>query len=130
MVRKSRILLVVVLVSAISFSACAQAGDPGDVVEKYLAALVAKDDIQAVNLSCAAWELDAKAEGAAFQGVEVTLDSAACSAIEEDGETATVACTGKIVFSYAGSEDQEMGLEVRSYLVALEDGGWKMCGYQ
>lgn len=130
MVRKSRILLVVVGLIAISFSACRAAGDPGDAVEAYLGALVAKDDIQAVNLSCAAWELDAKAEGAAFQGVEVKLENAECSAVEEGDETATVACSGAIVFSYAGSEDQEMGLEARSYLAVLEGGEWKMCGYK
>ncbi len=111
-------------------AACSQPNSPAIVVENYLTALAAKDDISAVNLSCAAWEESAKAEGAAFEGVEVTLEDASCSVVSEDRQNAIVSCTGRFRFSYAGGEDEEIGLDRREYFVQLEGGEWRMCGYQ
>jgi hypothetical protein len=112
-------------------AACSQGvGSPGDVVEDYLAALVAKDNIAAVNLSCAAWEANAEVEGAAFEGVEVVLEEVACTVAEENGDSATVTCTGRIVFSYAGGENEEIDLSSRDYSLVLVGGEWRMCGYK
>lgn len=130
MKRKTIMILISVTGLVLGLAACSQAVDPGVVVEQYFAALVATDDVQAVTLSCVEWEQNAKAEGASFEGVEVALEDPNCSLIEEDGDTGTVACTGKIVFSYAGGENEEIGLDVRNYIVALEGGEWKMCGYK
>lgn len=120
----------VAIFTLLVLSACAQAASPADVVEQYLAALVAKDDIKAVTLSCAAWEENARADGASFEGVEVTLEDAACTVKSEDGQSAVVSCTGRFRFSYAGEEEEEIGLDRRDYLVVLEGGDWRMCGYQ
>jgi hypothetical protein len=124
-----RLLFVLIFVS-ISLSACSQSSSPSNAVENYLAALVAKDDVLAVNLSCAAWESNAKAEGASFEGVEVTLEDASCAVVSEDSESAVVSCTGRFLFTYAGGEEQEIGLDRREYLVEFEGGEWRMCGYQ
>ena len=123
--------LVIVASLSLLLAACSQAGSsPATVVEKYLAALVARDDVAAVNLSCAAWEANAEVEGASFEGVEVTLEDVACTATEESGDSATVSCTGLIVFSYAGGENEEIDLSSRNYSVVLEGGEWRMCGYE
>ena len=125
-----RRLFVVLGFVTISFAACSQPTSPADVVENYFESFVAKDDILAVNLSCAAWESTAKAEGAAFEGVEVMLEDASCSVISEDGKQAVVSCTGRFLFSYAEGEEKEIGLDRRDYVVILEGGEWRMCGYQ
>ncbi len=123
--------LVIVASLGLLLAACSQGGSsPATVVEEYLAALVARDDVAAVNLSCAAWEANAEVEGASFEGVEVTLEDVACTVTEESGETATVSCTGLIVFSYAGGENEQIDLSSRNYSVVLEGGEWRMCGYK
>ncbi len=109
--------------------ACNQVGSPSETIEAYLEALVAKDEILAVNLSCASWEEQASVEGAAYEGVEVSLDNVSCAVVDDRGESASVSCKGEIVFSYAGGEDQVDELEGRLFEAALEDGEWKMCGY-
>ena len=124
-----KIIFVVALI-LLGVTACAQSSLPSKVVEQYLAALVAKDDIKAVNLSCVAWEESAKADGASFEGVEVSLEDASCLVVTEDGQNGIVSCTGKILFSYAGGEEKEIGLDRRDYLVVFEGGDWRMCGYQ
>ena len=126
----SRKMTIVAIFILLVLSACTQASSPADVVEQYLAALVAKDDIKAVSLSCVAWEANARADGASFEGVEVTLEEAACTIKSEDGQSAVVSCTGRFRFSYAGGEEEEIGLDRRDYLVVLEGGDWRMCGYQ
>ncbi|MEW5830907.1 MAG: hypothetical protein AB1846_18600 [Chloroflexota bacterium] len=119
------------IVSALLLTACGASADtPEKVVEAYLAALVAGDSAQAVSLSCAAWEEFAISDSAAFDGVEVSLDGAACSIVEQAEGRAVVACTGQFVFSYAGGESQTLGLENRQYLVMMENDSWRMCGYQ
>lgn len=119
--------LIALLLGACSSQA---AGSPEAVVEQYLNALVAGDNVAAVNLSCAAWEANANAEGAAFEGVEVSLSGAACNVVTQDGSNATVACQGEILFSYAGGETESIDLSLRSYLASQEGGEWRMCGYQ
>lgn len=110
---------------------CGQSAIPPDaVVENYLAALVANDDVAAVNFSCAAWETNAQEEGASFEGVEVALQDVDCAVSEQDSASATVTCAGKIVFSYAGGEDEEIDLSARSFSVVLEGSEWRMCGYK
>jgi hypothetical protein len=81
-----------------------------------------------VNLSCTAWELQAQTEGAAYEGVQAVLQAPGCQVIAEDGTLATVSCTGRIQFSYAGGENQVDQLSGRFFEVALEGGEWKMCG--
>lgn len=124
-------LFIVLSLSLFLLAACSQGGgSPAAVVEEYLTALVARDDVAAVNLSCADWEANAEVEGAAFEGVEVTLQDVACTVVEDSGDNATVSCTGLIVFSYAGGENEQIDLSSRNYSVVLEGGEWRMCGYK
>lgn len=129
---KRTTLFVFFVLIALLLGACSSqpAGTPETVVEQYLTALVAGNNLEAVNLSCAAWEASANAEGAAFEGVEVALSEMACSTAEQSGESATVACQGEILFSYAGGETEAIDLSLRSYLVSQEGGAWRMCGYE
>ena len=123
-------LAFLMFVAAIILASCSQSRSASDVIEEYLAAIVGKDDVLSVNLSCAAWEQDARAEGASFEGFDAKLVDVFCTIKEEDGQTATVSCMGKIVFAYAGDEDQERSLEHRNFHVMFEDGEWRMCGYK
>ena len=124
-----KIIFAVILILLV-LSACTQTSSPPDVVQQYLTALVTKDDIKVVNLSCAAWEEGARADSASFTGVQVTLEDAACEVKSEEGQSAVVSCTGNLRYSYAGGEEKEISLDRRNYLVVLEGDGWRMCGYQ
>lgn len=125
------IYLIVILIGLFALGGCGQAGSGATgVIEGYLTALVEEDTVQAVSLSCAAWEESALAEGAAFAGVEVELVDPACSLVEESDDQAVVACAGSFQFTYAGGEQQELDLSNRQYLLKLEAGEWKMCGYK
>lgn len=116
--------LLVFLLSACSSSA----GSPDAAVEAYLQAVVATDAAAAVNASCAAWEQQAILESAAYEGVETRLENLACEVVSQDGDTAQVSCTGQIVYSYAGGEDQDDELGGRLFSVIVEGGEWKLCG--
>lgn len=97
-------------------------------MERYLKAVVSVDEVEAVNSACAAWEQQAVLESAAYQGVETQLDNLDCQAVSEDGESAQVACTGQVRYSYAGGEDQLDELGGRTFSAVIEAGEWKMCG--
>ncbi len=123
-------LPLLVFVIAIMLASCSQSSSASDVVEDYFAAIVDTDDLLAINLSCSDWEQGARIDSASFEGFEAKLEDVSCTVEEEDGETATVSCTGKIVFAYAGEEDQERPLEHLNFHIVLEDDGWRMCGYK
>lgn len=113
-------------------SACAVAGSgpagPEKAVETYLNALVSQDVNRLVTVSCKAWEEKARLEADSFQAVKARLDGVTCIKSGDEGTSARVSCTGKIIATY-GNEDQEIPLDRRSYLVSQEGGEWRMCGY-
>ena len=126
-----RHLTLFVLLIALLGSGCsstASSGDAGPAIEAYLEALVAKDPVEAVTLSCLAWEESARAEALSLEAVEVQLQGLACEPSGEQGEFTVVACDGVLIANYGG-EDQTIELGDRNYLALLEDGVWKMCGY-
>jgi len=114
----------------LGLAACGGGIPPGVAIENYLAAIVAKDDVSSVNLSCVAWEEQARAEGAAFDANEVALEDVSCQAVEEQDDSAVVTCSGSIRFSYDGGVEEHLVLEGRFFSAVMEDGEWKMCGYQ
>ena len=130
MTRNTLVLGIRLMLFTLALSSCSVPSSPSDVIEEYIDAMVAKDDILTVNLSCVAWEENAKAEGAGFEGVNVSLADASCSVINESGDTATVSCTGNFIFQYAGGENEEISLDRRNYSLVQESGEWKMCGYK
>ena len=125
----SLILALILIMSSVIISSCSAGGTPNEAIEKYLQALANKDEVSAVNLSCAEWEEQALAEGASFKTVEVSLENLSCQVDTEDSDLAMVSCTGRYVFSYDAGEDQELDLEGRTFKVAKESGEWRMCGY-
>lgn len=96
----------------------------------YLQAVLANDEVRAVNLSCANWEAQARAEGRSFEGVAASLEGLSCAADEIDGQTTQVNCVGRIVYSYGGGENKKVDLASRSFTVVLEGELWRMCGYE
>lgn len=120
-------LLVAILAAVISACSSSDSVAPARAVEAYLNALVAKDADVLPTLVCGDWEEDALIELDSFQAVEARLDNVACTQTGTDGDTALVDCTGNIVASYNG-EDQELDLSVRTYQVVQQDGDWLVCG--
>ena len=121
--------VLMIIFGSLILSSCSSGGSPADTMEKYLQALAAKDEVSAVNHSCADWEEGALAEGASFKTVEVTLDNLKCLTDTETADSAAVSCTGKFIFSYDAGEDQELDLTGRVFKVTKESGEWRMCGY-
>jgi hypothetical protein len=126
-----RLWIVLLLSPVLMLAGCSAGGgsDAATAVEDYLQAIVDKDPDTVINLSCAAWEEDARTEVDSFQAVDVTLRDPACTVSGTDGDATLVACTGALVTTYDG-EDQEIDLSRRTYRVVSEGGEWRMCGYQ
>jgi hypothetical protein len=127
---KQFLTLIVLLIPMLIMgcSSVASSEDAGLAIEAYLEALIAKDPVEAVTLSCLAWEESARAEALSLEAVEVQLQGLACQASGEQGEFTVVDCDGVLIANYGG-EDQTIELGDRSYLAVVEDETWKMCGY-
>lgn len=118
------------LILALLLAACGQSLDaPARAVEEYLNALVSKDADRLSSLSCADWEPTAILELDSLQAVETRLEGLACTAVAEEDGTYAVTCTGKILATYNG-EDQELDLSVRTYNVVEQGGEFLVCGYK
>jgi hypothetical protein len=131
MLRVSSHRLVRLIPVALLLAACgagAGSGNAPDAVEAYLQAVITGDATQVVNLSCPAWETDARTEAASFEAVQVSLEGLACQEAGTEGDYTLVTCAGTIVAVYNG-ENQELPLSGRTYQASLVDGEWKMCGY-
>jgi hypothetical protein len=124
-----RIVVLLSILLLVLLSACQAGGSPSEAVEDYLQAVIDGDWVQAVNLSCAAWEEGARTEANSFDSIEARLDGVSCSAEGTEGDIREVTCQGVIVATY-GAEDRQLTLEGRVYQVVLEGGEWRMCGYQ
>lgn len=126
------LLILSVLVLSILLSACgSSANSTGakDAVEGYVDALAGNDEASLSALSCADWESDALTELDSLQAVTATLEGFSCQQSGTDGETILVNCTGRMILSYNG-EDQELDLSTRTYRVVEQDGNWLVCGVQ
>lgn len=128
MLSKRNFLAALITLIAL-LAACQAGGSPSETVEDYLQAVIDADWVQAVNLSCAAWEEGARTEANSFDSIEARLDGVSCSAEGTDGDIQGVTCQGVIVATY-GAEDRQLTLQGRVYQVVLEGGEWRMCGYQ
>jgi hypothetical protein len=127
---RSLLLLSVLLLPVLS--ACGGSGQSTDAaaaIEAYNQALVAKDANRLANLSCAAWEAEAKNELDSFGAVSARLEGPSCQINGKDGEYTLVSCTGKIIADYNG-ENLEINLGDRTYKAINEGGDWRMCGYR
>ena len=113
----------------ILLTGCQAGGSPSEVIEDYLQAVIDGDWVQAVNLSCAAWEEGARTEANSFESIEAWLEGVSCSVEDEVSHTQLVTCQGVIIATY-GAEDRQLTLQGRVYKVVSEGGDWRMCGYQ
>jgi len=122
-------LILFILIANILLTACASSNNdaPAKAVETYLNTLVAKDDQRLPTLVCGDWEQDALLELDSFQAVDARLENAVCQQTGTDGSTSLVKCTGSIVLTYNG-EDQNLDLSTRTYQVVQEGGDWLVCG--
>ena len=126
-----RHLTLFLLITALLITGCSSSTsteDAGPAIEAYLEALVAKNPVDAVTLSCLDWEESARAEALSLEAVEVQLQGLSCQDSSEEGDFTVVDCEGVLIANYGG-EDETIELGDRSYLAALEDGVWVMCGY-
>ena len=111
-------------------AACTQASDPaGKAVETYLKALVDKQAEALSAISCADWEENALLELDSLQAVETRLEDLSCMTEVETEEMVLVNCTGSILATYDG-EDQQLDLSVRSYRVVKQGSNYLVCGYE
>lgn len=121
---------MIFLTSILLLSACGGSADAAArSAEDYVNALIAKDENQMVNLSCGAWEGDARSELSSFESVEVRMEGLNCQQTAVEGDNATVHCNGIIYATYSG-EDRPIDLSVRDYVMTQEGGEWRMCGYK
>jgi hypothetical protein len=131
-VRRLLFPLILIVLAAGALAGCASggasAGAAQTTVQSYLQALTAKDATKLSNLSCKTWESQATMELDSFQAVATTLNGVACKETGKDGANTLVTCTGKIVASYNG-ENQNLDLSGRTYQVTQEGGEWRVCGY-
>ena len=125
----SAAVIIPILIAAL-FSACAPSRSPSETAASSLEALAEKDQTRAVSVSCAAWEESALAEGASFINVEVGLEDLSCQVDSQSDSEAAVSCSGRYVFSYDAGEDQELDLSGRVLHISKESGEWRMCGYR
>ena len=124
--RKKYIRLCLIVPAMLLLAAC---GTAARVVESYLDALVNKDGNTLSTLSCADWEQSALMELDSFQAVDLRLDGLVCADSGMDGDSTLVSCSGKIIATYDG-EDQEFDLSSRKYQVVQQGGDYLVCGYQ
>jgi len=124
--RLSIFLLALLVLSACNTGTGAT-GAPA-AVEGYLQALIAKNENQMINLSCAAWEAQARQELNSFSAVELKLENLDCQVTGQQGNYTLVTCSGSMIASY-GAEDQQLDVAERNYQLIQEGGEWRVCGY-
>jgi len=128
--RKFAPIVLLICIVALLFSACGKAQDPAaKAVEDYITALVNKDANAISTLSCADWESNALLELDSLQAVATRLENLACTPNGSDSITMQVSCQGKIIATY-NTEDQELDLSLRIYLVVQQGGEYLVCGYK
>jgi outer membrane lipoprotein-sorting protein len=130
--RRLLFLLLILVLPVGALAGCTSGGasaGAAQAVQAYLQALTAKDAARLANLSCKAWESQATLELDSFQAVSTTLSGVTCKETGQDGSNTLVTCTGKIVASYNG-ENQNLDLSGRTYQVVQEGGEWRVCGYR
>ena len=122
-------IILFILSASILLTACGTSNTdaPAKAVETYLNTLVAKDVDRLPTLVCGDWEDDALLELDSFQAVDARLENAVCQQTGTEGDTSLINCTGSIVLTYDG-EDQNLDLSTRTYQVVQEGGDWLVCG--
>lgn len=126
---RKMILVASLVLFIVTLAGCANSGEAHKAVESYLQALVAKDDARFSQLICPAFEAEALTEFDSFGAVDAGLDNVACRTNGTDGNATLVTCSGSIVVTYRGENNQVLDLSANTYRVTRVDGEWKLCGY-
>jgi hypothetical protein len=61
--------------------------------------------------------------------MKAQIEGLSCEENGTDGNYTLVACQGKIVTTYQG-ETREWNLSEHQFKLVLDDGEWRMCGYE
>ena len=61
--------------------------------------------------------------------VESAASDVTCEVIDENGDTASVACSGSLDLTYDG-EIQSRSLSGRTFTLLKEDGQWRVCAFE
>jgi hypothetical protein len=110
-------------------TACKSHASPAEyAMQKFLQALVNKDEMGMVSSVCSEYEMAALLELDSFASVETSLKSVTCKQINADSQSALVVCQGSIEASYNG-EMQSFDLSGKTYVVLNDNGNWLVCGY-
>lgn len=110
-------------------TACQSSGNASSAVQTYLDARVQSDVNRMINLSCPEWEAQARIEASTFKAMKAQIEGLSCEENGTAGNYTLVACQGKIVTTYQG-ETREWNLAERQFKLVLDDGEWRMCGYE
>lgn len=131
MIKKSIFVIMIFLFVVFVLFGCsgAKKSDPAAVTFAYLEALSKKDKAEVINRSCKAWEEQASLEVDALLSVGAKLNNVQCNVIGADGEIQLVKCLGALDLTY-NDEIRAIDLSQRTYLMALEDGQWRVCAYK
>ncbi|MBF8284846.1 MAG: hypothetical protein HW378_3761 [Anaerolineales bacterium] len=117
------------LTAGFLLAGCKSQASAADSIMAYLQARVQSDVDKMIGLSCPEWEAQARIEASTFKALNAQLDGMSCEDSRADGNTTLVSCKGKIVTTYNG-ETREWPLSDRQFKTVLDDGEWRMCGYQ
>jgi len=106
-----------------------KANEAAMTTERYLNALANKEKEQVVALSCKEWENSASLEVDGLMSVEGNLKDLSCEVVGKDGDYQLVKCQGSLDLTY-DNEIRSIDLSKQTYLMAVEDGQWRVCKYQ
>jgi hypothetical protein len=98
------------------------------VIYSYLDARARANVSDVTALACAAWQGQAATEAVSFRSMQAKLQDVVCTVNGVSGAYTLVGCGGKIITTY-GTETREWDLSNFIYQAVIEDGQWKMCGY-
>ena len=115
---------------ASGLAACqSSSGSAASAIEAYLQARVESNLDQMIRISCPEWEAQARIEATSFEAMNAGLEGVTCQDGGTEGNYRLVSCQGKIVTTYQG-EAREWSVAEHPYKAILDDGEWRMCGYQ
>lgn len=126
----SLLLLALTILLSTLLAACSSpsTNGAGSAAEKYFQAIVDGDEDRIATISCADWESGARADVAAFVGVEARLENVSCQPVSETEGEAIVECSGAIVATY-NNEDTSFDLKGKQLKAVNQSGEWLICGY-
>lgn len=127
--RRMVVWVILSIAGLLWLTGCKSQASAAESIQAYLQARVQSDVDKMIALSCPEWEAQARIEASTFQALNARLDGASCEDSTADGNSTLVSCQGKIVTTYNG-ETREWSLSDRQFKTVLDDGEWRMCGYQ